>query len=60
MKVALPELTFLTVFNIYGPAYRALSFAIPADPGCKGSVSEFGGSQAGRSINDEVNWRLLS
>jgi hypothetical protein len=41
VKAAFPELTFLTVFNIHSPAYRALSLAIPAHPGRKGNVGEF-------------------
>ena len=41
VKAVFPELTFLTVFNIYSPAYRALSFAIPAHPGRKGNAGEF-------------------
>jgi hypothetical protein len=58
VKAALPELTFLTVFNIYGPAYRALSLAIPADPGRKGNVGEFGRAKFGVLSIDEVTWRF--
>lgn len=47
MKAAPPELTFLTVLNIYGPAYRALSFAIRADPGRKGNVGGFRRARSG-------------